>query len=234
MDEPSFPRKKPRSFMVGASYRAVRLLQRLIGRRRMTVLLLDLEWLTWRLAYEGSYELIGASLPDETYCVTPELLAAIIPPGGTVLDVGCGFGRLCEMASPYASRVLGIDTDADRIRGSVVKAPNVELRAADVMSDMEGEHFDVVILAGVLEHLDEPISILRHLRDQADVAVVEVPDVEADPLNLARRRFGCRLYSDDDHLREYTPELLSAHLIAAGWNPVRWERRGKMVGAVAR
>lgn len=233
MSSLDFPRNKPRSAATAAGYRLAKLTRRILGPERTTALLLDAEWITWRLAYESAYEMIRADFPNDTYCITPALLAEEIPEGGTVIDIGCGFGRLCEMAAPYASRVLGIDRDQYRIAAGTEMPANVELRIADITVDLPNEHFDVAILAGVLEHLDDPIGVLTMVRDRADKVVVEVPDVEADPLNHVRRMLGRRWYTDDDHVREYTPDLLAKHLATAGWAARHWERRGKMVCAVA-
>lgn len=227
-----FPRRKPRSAPTAIAYRLTRLARRALGPERTTRLLLETERVVWRLAYEAVYE-EDPAFPDDTYCVTPDLLAEVIPAGGTVLDVGCGFGRLCDMAAPYASRVVGIDSDENRIAGTVATASNIELRVGDVTADLADERFDVAILAGVLEHIDDPVKLLAAVRDRADRVVVEVPDMEADPLNFARQQRRMRWDSDDDHVREYTPALLAAQLAEAGWTAERWERRGKMVLAVA-
>ena len=63
--------------------------------------------------------------------------------------------------------------------------------------------------------------------------VVEVPDFDADPLNLVRRDLGCVWYTDGDHVREYTRSVLKQHMERNGWTPVQWEFRGGMMLVVA-
>jgi hypothetical protein len=96
-------------------------------------------------------------------------------------------------------------------------------------------HGDVVCLIGVLEHLDHPVSFLQSLRTVAPTLIVEVPDVEANPLNWARRRLpGCPWYSDADHVREYSRDSLLEHLARANWTADLIVQKGGMVLAACR
>jgi len=60
-----------------------------------------------------------------------------------------------------------------------------------------------------------------------------VPDFESDPLNIVRLAEGCAFYSDADHVREYTEEILNAQLTRNGWVVLENRKSGGAVLAVA-
>jgi len=63
--------------------------------------------------------------------------------------------------------------------------------------------------------------------------LVEVPDFESDPVNLARLAQGRDFSSDGDHVREYTERTLVEALVKSGWH-VEWRRkRGGAIVALA-
>jgi hypothetical protein len=57
-----------------------------------------------------------------------------------------------------------------------------------------------------------------------------VPDFEHDPLNWVRVKQACRFYTDGDHVREYTLNILSEQLEKTGWRTsFVQQRHGSMV-----
>ena len=71
--------------------------------------------------------------------------------GASVLEVGCGDGRLTRLYSPLAARVLAVDPSANRIeraRARQAEVPGVEFRQAAIadLAPASGE-FDLGILA---------------------------------------------------------------------------------------
>jgi SAM-dependent methyltransferase len=231
----SFPRQKPRRIVLAASYRLMRFTRWVLGDRRALRLLLNANWILWRFSYETCMEHLGADFRNTTYCLSEEMLGRLIPPGGSVLDIGCGEGRLCQVASRYAGRVVGIDYDPHNIALATAdnSQSNVEFRVADVTTALPNERFDLVLLVAVLEHIEDVDRLLGRIRGIARRLVVEVPDFESDPLNLVRRDLDCVWYTDADHVREYTRPILKQHLERNGWRPIEWETRGGMMLAVA-
>lgn len=231
----SFPRSKPRLIWLSAAYRLMRIARRVFGETTVLRFLLNANWTTWRFSYELSAELYGPTFQNLTFGVSDDLLARWIPKGGTVLDVGCGYGRLCQMASRYASRVVGIDYDPSVIAHAqeTNRDSRVEFRVGDTRTGLPNERFDVVLVVAVLEHIEDVDQLLGDLRHLASRIIVEVPDFEADVLNLVRRDLECVWYTDADHVREYVAPVLQAHLERNGWIPREWRRRGGLVLVVA-
>jgi 2-polyprenyl-3-methyl-5-hydroxy-6-metoxy-1,4-benzoquinol methylase len=79
---------------------------------------------------------------------------------GDVLDVGCGLGRnLAHLGGRDAGSAVGVDpnvacVETARARGMVAFTPD-ELAASD---HARPERFDTLLVAHVLEHLDEPTA----------------------------------------------------------------------------
>ena len=87
--------------------------------------------------------------------------------GRRVLDVGCGLGgKTVAMAASGAAEVVGIDTDPEKThwaRSLAVEAGtgNVSFAVQSASSlGFPGGHFDLVVLADVIEHLEDPLAAL--------------------------------------------------------------------------
>ena len=81
----------------------------------------------------------------------PELIHALIQPGATILDLGCGAGRIAAPLAALGHPITGVDNGAamiaalpSEVRGVVADAATVRL----------GQRFDVVLLASHL--LNDP------------------------------------------------------------------------------
>lgn len=213
----------------------MRLVRWAVGDRRALRWFLNANWIFWRFSYETTVEYYGGAFSTAVYSTSGELIRTLIPPGGSVIDIGCGGGRLSQLAAPHAGRVVGIDYDPQKL--AIARAENryshVEFRLGDITAVLPGEEFDLAILVAVLEHIDDVDQLLGQVHHVARRLLVEVPDFDADALNLVRRDLGCVWYTDGDHVREYTRPVLAQHLQRNGWTPIRWESRGGMMLVVA-
>jgi glycosyltransferase involved in cell wall biosynthesis len=106
--------------------------------------------------HEHSY---GLKSDDDSSHTT--ILEAIRPirPGQKILDVGCSSGLLAEEVRHLGHHVTGVD---------VVEEPGVRDRVDDFrLWDLDrglpelGGPFDVIIAADVIEHVREPVELLR-------------------------------------------------------------------------
>ena len=84
-----------------------------------------------------------------------------INPGEKVLDIGCGNGALTYNVAEKVQNVevLGIDLSSENIAVACEKygRQNINYIVGDVLMDgtLTANHFDVVILSNVLEHLPD-------------------------------------------------------------------------------
>ena len=83
--------------------------------------------------------------------------------GLRVLEIGCGTGQLASMiATAGASSVLAFDYSENSIETakSTYNLGNLEFLCQDANDYVPQQKFDVVVLQGVLEHLDDPFISL--------------------------------------------------------------------------
>ena len=85
--------------------------------------------------------------------------------GKRVLDVGCGTGNFArEIAKKDAKYVLGIDyaDEAIKIAKKTNKRKNLKFKKLDVIK--LDEKFDIIVSIGTIEHMDNPIKIIKKLK----------------------------------------------------------------------
>jgi SAM-dependent methyltransferase len=93
--------------------------------------------------------------------------AALLPAGGSVLDVACGSGRHVRWLVARGHRVTGVDRDAAALSALAEQCPAAELLLADVEGaawPLPGRHFDAVL---VTNYLHRPLfpALLGALND---------------------------------------------------------------------
>lgn len=78
------------------------------------------------------------------------LVASVCPPGGRVLDAGCGTGRVAVELDRQGLDVVGVDVDPSMLTVARRTAPHVTWLEGDLASvDLSNlAPFDVVVLAG--------------------------------------------------------------------------------------
>ena len=67
---------------------------------------------------------------------------------GSVLDAGCGTGRVAIELARRGVDTVGVDLDADLLAAARTKAPELAWHLADLTAVDLGRTFDVVVLAG--------------------------------------------------------------------------------------
>ena len=110
----------------------------------------------------------AATGQDPTYFefARPELLALVPESAKRVLDIGCGAGRLGEaIKKRQQAEVIGIECEhgpasAARARLDRVLVGNIE----QLEPDFGPGSFDAIICGDVLEHLRDPLRVLRRSR----------------------------------------------------------------------
>jgi SAM-dependent methyltransferase len=109
---------------------------------------------------------------------------------GTVLDVGCGSGRLYHYLTEYtgmpAAAYTGIDICADAVRLAAARFPEAGFGRRDYGRESVGSHFDCVIFNDSLHCFDDPGAILDKCIDRnmhaCSVLIVAMPDGRDDPI----------------------------------------------------
>lgn len=156
-----------------------------------------------------------------------DALARIADLGGrSVLDVGCGPGRLlADLVTRYHVRPLGLDRSPAMIAAARVElGPDADLRigAAEVLPYRNGE-IDRAVATMAVHLMDRPrafAELRRALRDDGRVAIAT-----ADPAYFDHGWMAAFFpsYAAADRARFPTTEALRAELQAAGFRMVSGE-----------
>jgi 2-polyprenyl-6-hydroxyphenyl methylase / 3-demethylubiquinone-9 3-methyltransferase len=87
--------------------------------------------------------------------------------GLKILDVGCGGGILSVALAKAGAIVTGIDADSEAIKAATVYAEENHLPIDYVctpIEDYEHEGFDAIVCMELLEHVHDPLLVLKHCR----------------------------------------------------------------------
>lgn len=138
-------------------------------------------------------------------------------PKGTLLDVGCAFGRLLRAAREHYT-CEGVDISAYALAGARQKAPDIPLYHSSIQEFQPGRTYDVVTCFDVLEHvpdLDQALGRLRSLIAPGGILAIAVP-VYDSPLGWL---FGL-IDRDPTHVHRFTREDWLRRLGAAKLDPI--------------
>jgi SAM-dependent methyltransferase len=137
-------------------------------------------------------------------------------PGGLLLEVGCGTGEFLRLATEHGYRVGGIDIDPGaleiaRTRSGIRNAR--VLSVDDLIAAEPDAMYDVICMFDVLEHLADPIKVVRglgRLLRPGGFLIFSVPGA---------RRWPSLFYEmmDDppNHLTLWTPDAIGTCIAAA-------------------
>jgi SAM-dependent methyltransferase len=142
--------------------------------------------------------------------------------GQTALDLGCGRGWYAVALADRGFRVTAID-QVNRVQDPRVTVLEQPIQAPLPFSDGA---FDTVLMFDILEHLPDEEGILREVaRVCTGRLILSVPHADAGPLP----HYGLTYvhYTDNTHLREYTPSQLRALLEAHGFRTLRLALEGQ-------
>ena len=119
--------------------------------------------------YDGIYK--AGARKFHSYSTFPEsrLILEMLPSwaGLRVLEIGCGEGRLAALIGfAGATHVDAVDysQEAINVATSQIKLPNVAFQCRDYTEI--SDNYDVVVMQGVLEHLDKPFEALSEIMER--------------------------------------------------------------------
>lgn len=149
-------------------------------------------------------------------------LAALVPRGGTVLDVGAGDGEVgFALAGQRPDvRVEGIDV-------LVRENSRIPVRPFDGATiPFDDRSIDTVLLIDVLHHTDDPTAVLRDAARVARRAVVVKDHLADDALALPTLRFmdrvGNRRYGVRIPYNYFTRAMWDTAIARAGLTVAEW------------
>lgn len=138
---------------------------------------------------------------------------ANLKPTGRMLDLGCGNGATLRAFGQVAPSWTKAGTEFDaKYRAEVESIPNTEPLYVCPVENVPGS-FDVITMVHVLEHIVDPIAVLKTLRGKlapGGLLLIEVPHHPANPFELLIA----------DHRTHFTADSMTRALVAAGFEIV--------------
>lgn len=141
-------------------------------------------------------------------------------PGKRILDVGCGLGfllsglsdrwekhglELSKFAVDFARREYGVDA--------------VQETLAEMIARGGVEPFDVVVLYHVIEHVNDPVGLMKDIASvlrPGGRLVLGTPDFDGEMARRYGRRY--RMLNDKTHVSLFTQESMYRMLRDLGWS----------------
>jgi SAM-dependent methyltransferase len=144
-----------------------------------------------------------------------EFAAGLIGSGKRVIDLACGIGYGSSILADAGNEVLAIDRSGEAIvYGKAHYARDglqFECLDADEL-DLGVKHFDAAVCFETIEHIADPLPMLKELRRVAPLLIASVPNEAVFP-HLGQVKF---------HYRHYTREEFNALLASAGFEVTGW------------
>ncbi len=133
-----------------------------------------------------------------------------VPPGQTVLDIGCGQGHIARVLAAKGCQVYGVDYITPRDTSPFVKYTQADLETG--ISTYVMQPFDTVLLLDIIEHLSDPEHFLeeiyQHVKGTRTRIILTTPNIAFVIMRLmlliGRFEYGKRGILDKTHKRLFT------------------------------
>lgn len=161
-----------------------------------------------------------------------------------ILEPGCGFRAIQLLAlGPRLKRGVGVDFQLAPDLATLDKFTFHEGAIEEILPKLESRTFDAVLLISVLEHLHDPLLVLKTVREllrPSGVLLINVPTWRGQRfLEYSAFRLGLSPAVEmDDHKMYYDKRDLWPLLLRAGFKPslikLRYHKFGLNLFAVVR
>ncbi len=179
-------------------------------------------------------------VPRYSYSVDPEkdstagTVLRLVGEASRVLELGPGPGTMTRLLQQRGCAVTAIEFDPELARHAEPYCERLivaDLENLDFSAALGEARFDAVIAADVLEHLRDPWTCLRRIREfiaPDGFLVVSIPNV-AHAAVIAQLLLGRFPYTeqgllDRTHLRFFSRHDVDDLLLSTGFLPTVWER----------
>lgn len=162
------------------------------------------------------------------------LLARLVGEGKKVLDIGCATGYLAALLRERGCQVDGVEYDPVMAKKAAPHVDRLEIgdvQAMDLPTLFGERSYDVVVFGDVLEHLTDPLGVLRSalgLLKPGGFFAISLPNVAHGSVRLGllkgRFRYTPTGLLDDTHLRFFTRESVLDLMTQAGLAVVELRR----------
>lgn len=142
-----------------------------------------------------------------------EFARSLIGGGKTVIDLACGVGYGAAILADAGNRVLAVDREPEAIDygRKHYRRHGIAWLCEDVTALRFGEPRDIAVCFETIEHLADPLPMLKSLRAAAPLLIASVPNETVFPFK-----------NYTFHHRHYTRAQFEALLTEAGYRVTGW------------
>jgi SAM-dependent methyltransferase len=140
--------------------------------------------------------------------------------GGTLFEVGCGYGYLLDEARPYFDRRIGTEFSLEGAK--IARATGAEVFVGGIEQISGEQKFDCLLAIQVIEHVYRPLTFVKQLISHAQPdghIVVATPDIGG----VLRKAMGRHWpsFKVPEHVGYFDFRTLSRLMEKAGLSDVR-------------
>ena len=161
----------------------------------------------------------------ETFAAEVRRLSSLVPAGGRVLDVGCGFGYFVAEATRGGFDAYGLDVSPAAIdRACEVAKGRVFVGRLGDVHELPHERFDVIFTSHTLEHIVAPVEFMRSIRDHLQpggYVVALTPNIGSFLARISGRRWVS--FKLPEHVSYFRPASARYLCRETGFETVRVE-----------
>lgn len=153
----------------------------------------------------------------------------LVPENKNILDIGCSSGNLgATLIKDKRAKVIGIDIDKNDVE--LAKKQLTEAKVVDIEEEDFSNlgKFDVIIMADVIEHLVDPVKVLKKIKDNLKsngVFIFSVPNMANSTIRmkLLSGRFEYKDWGllDKTHIHFYDHLELERVFNEAGYDVIK-------------
>ncbi len=140
--------------------------------------------------------------------------------GGTLLEVGCGYGYLLDEARPYFDHRVGTEFSLDG--AEIARATGAEVFVGGIEQISAERKFDTVFAIQVIEHVYQPLAFVKQLINHTQPGghiIIATPDIGG----VLRKAMGRHWpsFKVPEHVGYFDFRTLSRLMEKAGLSDVR-------------
>jgi 2-polyprenyl-3-methyl-5-hydroxy-6-metoxy-1,4-benzoquinol methylase len=162
------------------------------------------------------------------------LMIEMVGANKRVLEVGCATGYVSKVLTERACRVIGIEIDPEAATKAKEFCEDVvvaDIETLDLVETFGERRFDAILFGDVLEHLKDPLTVLRGTRPLLDLGgfvVTSLPNIAHGSVRLSLLRGQFEYHDvgllDETHLRFFTKASIEKLFVDAGLVVVEMRR----------
>lgn len=147
-----------------------------------------------------------------------EFAAKLLPSGSRFIDFACGVGYGAKVLAAHGHLVEGYDVNEEALAYAArhYAAPGVTFQQRDGNDPESLPEVDAAVCFETIEHIEDPRTLLKALRESAGTLIASVPNESVMPWRIDENT------TTAFHFRHYTKREFTELLRECGWGVTQW------------